>query len=103
MQSDHFQKYNLGRWKNKKLYGKFDPPNYLLHNITAPVALHYGNNDWFAHTSDVEKLGEILPNVAGLYKAKDPRFNHFDFIWAYNVRETVYNDLVKLMNKYDVS
>lgn len=83
------------------MYGSYDPPNYSLHNITAPVALHYGSNDWFAHSDDVEKLSRILPNLVGLFKAKDPHFNHFDFIWAHNVRELVYNDLVELMKKHE--
>lgn len=101
MQSDHFQKYDLGRLRNKLKYGSFSPPNYALENVTSPVALHYGANDWLSNSKDVEKLAKILPNLVGLYEAKDPRFTHFDFLWAHNIRDLLYDDMVNLMKTYE--
>ena len=31
---------------NKFIYGQFNPPDYDLRKVTAPVALYYSENDW---------------------------------------------------------
>jgi hypothetical protein len=31
--------------KNIEYYGQFEPPNYNLKNITAPMSLYYGTGD----------------------------------------------------------
>lgn len=103
MQSDRFQKYNFGKLKNKMLYGTFNPPRYPLEKVTAPIALHYGADDLLANSTDVERLSLLLPNVIGLYKAEDPNFNHFDFLWANNIRQLWYDDMVKLMEKFETN
>jgi hypothetical protein len=33
---------------NMFIYGQFTPPDYDLRKVTAPVALHYSENDWLA-------------------------------------------------------
>lgn len=47
--SGHFRKYDYGIIGNLLKYGKIAPPDYELDNITAPVALFYSLNDWFAN------------------------------------------------------
>lgn len=101
MQSDYFQKYDYGKLANRKKYGSFNPPKYPLHKITAPVALHYGSNDFFAHVDDVQKLANELPNLIGKFNVEDQQFNHVDFVLAYNVGQTVYKDMLKIMKKYE--
>jgi hypothetical protein len=34
--------------ENMFIYGQFTPPDYDLRKVTAPVALHYSENDWLA-------------------------------------------------------
>lgn len=97
MGSTRFQKYDHGMFTNLRMYGSIRPPVYHLERITASVALHYGRNDLFSDVKDVLRLSKQLPNLFGLYPAPHPRFNHFDFLWARNVRELLYNRLVVVM------
>lgn len=101
MESDHFQRYDYGRTINLKKYGSTDPPNYPLHRIVAPVALHYGSNDFFAPVDGVQKLANELSNLIGMYNINDTEFNHINFIDAYNVRDLVYENILQIMKKYE--
>lgn len=89
---------NIGLKKtNKKVYGTRKPPVYNLKHIRAPVALHYGANDWLAEPVDVEELHQKLPNVIGKFLVPDPKFNHLDFIFAVDVQTLLYNRLFNVM------
>jgi lysosomal acid lipase/cholesteryl ester hydrolase len=44
-QSKKFQKFDHGKRKNKKIYGKSEPPTYVLSNINVPARLLYGTQD----------------------------------------------------------
>lgn len=104
MRVDSFRQYDFGLLENRRRYGQFRPPHYNLANITAPVALHYGLNDWLSAVVDVQVLAGRLPNVVEFREAPHPRFNHFDFVWARNIRDLVYNRVLHLMiNKDSVS
>jgi hypothetical protein len=35
-------------YENMLIYGQLTPPDYDLGKVTAPVALHYSQNDWLA-------------------------------------------------------
>lgn len=97
MKSTEFRRFDYGWHRNLRSYGKFKPPNYQLGRINASVALHYGTNDLFVDVHDVLRLGSQLPNLFGLFPVSHPRFNHFDFLWAKNVRELLYNRVVTVM------
>lgn len=45
--SGNFGQFDYGIVKNKRIYGQITPPNYNISLITAPVALFYGENDWY--------------------------------------------------------
>lgn len=45
-----FRKYDYGLIRNLQKYGWGTPPAYDLKKVTAPVALHYSDNDWMAHS-----------------------------------------------------
>lgn len=47
--SGHFRKYDYGIIRNLLKYGSATPPDYVIENITAPIALFYSLNDWFAN------------------------------------------------------
>lgn len=40
--------FDYGLTKNVFKYGSMFPPKYDLASITAPVYLHYSDNDWMA-------------------------------------------------------
>lgn len=98
MRVNHFRQYDYGYFGNHNRYGTFRPPNYNLEQITAPVALHYGSNDWLAAVVDVQRLASRLPNLVEYREVPHPRFNHLDFVWARNVSELLYNRVLDLMN-----
>lgn len=43
-----FRMFDYGMFGNLAKYGVMIPPSYDLKKVTAPVALHYGDNDWLA-------------------------------------------------------
>ncbi|KAK1117491.1 hypothetical protein K0M31_016524 [Melipona bicolor] len=45
VQSSKFRKFDYGFVGNIEKYGKIQPPDYNLGNVTLPVYLHYGAND----------------------------------------------------------
>jgi len=52
---------------------------------------------WF---QDVEQLAKALPNVVGVYLIPNPKFNHFDFLWARDAKKLLYDPMMALMAKY---
>jgi len=54
---------------------------------------------WFSQ--DVEALAEKLSNVAEKKVMPFPEFNHLDFLWANDVRNIVYDDLIAFMKRYE--
>jgi len=48
--SGKFRMFDHGLIGNMANYGQLTPPDYTLGLVSAPVALHYGDNDWLAHT-----------------------------------------------------
>lgn len=39
---------DYGMFVNQIKYGRLTPPDYDLKKITAPIALHYSDNDWLS-------------------------------------------------------
>lgn len=46
--SARFRQYDHGLIGNMQRYGSTSPPDYPLGRVTAPVALHFSDNDWLA-------------------------------------------------------
>lgn len=40
-----FQEFDYGPMKNREHYGKSEPPDYNVKNITVPISLYYGTGD----------------------------------------------------------
>lgn len=90
---------------------------YNMSNVVVPISLHYGDGDNIARKQvsflqslqykrtvcnfqDVELLAKKLPNVVGVFRIPYPDFNHIDFMWATDSRKLLYDELIRLMNKY---
>ncbi|XP_049938991.1 lipase 3-like [Schistocerca serialis cubense] len=97
----HFRQYNYGILKNFKRYGKATPPDYNLANVTAPVYLFYGPNDWLAGPTDIDRLHNQLGNSKEKNKIEFPKFNHLDFIYGRDAYDFVYKPVLDLMNSYE--
>ncbi|XP_014204014.1 lipase 3 [Copidosoma floridanum] len=79
---------------NMRKYGQKTPPVYDLSKVTAPVSIWYAKNDDIVNYKDVEYLKTKLPNVVSFSEVHNENFNHFDFLWARDVKELVYDYLI---------
>ncbi|GAB0092452.1 Lipase [Sergentomyia squamirostris] len=99
--SGHFRQFDHGLIGNLQIYGSFSPPDYPVERITAPIALHFSDNDWLAAVEDVHKLRVRLPNLIGAFRVPMAEFNHLDFCWAINVRNLLYNRVISLIDRFN--
>lgn len=97
IRSDHFRQYDFGILKNFLRYGRLTPPNYNLGNVRAPVSLYYSSNDLLSEPVDVDQLWNKLRNPVHKIRIADPRFNHFDYVWAIDQKTLVYDRVVSIM------
>ena len=72
------------------------PPEYHVGNLTVPVALFWGDNDFLADPRDVERLIPQIPHL--IYNKEIKNFEHLDFIWAMDANKIVYNDILLIMS-----
>ena len=97
MNSGKFRSFDHGVTKNLLKYGSLFPPTYDLKAVTAPVFLHYSDNDWMAAVKDVDELAGKLGNLAGKYRIPDAKFNHLDFTYATDAKTLLYNRVMELI------
>ncbi|XP_049280497.1 lipase 3-like [Anopheles funestus] len=76
-----FQLYDYGRVANMQRYGAKIPPEYPLHNVTAPIMLYYSAGDNFVPPEDVEELADQLPNVVHKHRIGLRKWNHIDYMF----------------------
>lgn len=98
--SGQFRQFDYGLVKNILKYFSPTPPNYPVHKIIAPVMFYYGENDWLAAVSDVQKMADQVPGLIENYKVPLPKFNHLDFLWATDVRTLLYDKLLYVLSNY---
>lgn len=96
IRSSRFRQYDFGIL-NIIHHGSLTPPNYNLGNVRAPVSLYYSLNDWLAEPVDIDTLWRALRNPVHKIRIADPRFNHFDYVWAIDQRILVYDRIVSIM------
>lgn len=95
---NEFLRYNQGNaLANLKAYGSSSPLAYDLSKITAPVYLHYDDNDPLAVVADVQRLFEELGNPMGMLRVPLDEFTHIDFMWAIDVKTLLYDKVISLM------
>jgi len=95
--SGSFEGYDWGsKKKNEQHHGTATPPVYSLKDVTGPVALHWGDNDWLAVPADIIHVIMELPNIlTGMnHEVEFPTWNHLDFLWAMDVNKYVYDNLL---------
>ncbi|XP_055845498.1 lipase 3-like [Episyrphus balteatus] len=94
-ESGYFRKYDYEKEKNNKIYGQDSPPNYNLTNVVSPVRLYYGDNDYFSSLDNIKRIEKILPNIAESYNVPVKAWNHFDFVWAIDVKKYINDKVIK--------
>ncbi|XP_035668788.1 gastric triacylglycerol lipase-like isoform X2 [Branchiostoma floridae] len=95
---DHkFQMYDYGLVENLLKYNQATPPKYYPENMTVPVALFTGEQDWLADPKDVATL---LPRLKNKVYVKDiPEWQHLDFIWGMDAPQKCYKDIIDIIKK----
>lgn len=96
IRSGRFRQFDFGAL-NLFHHGSLTPPVYNLGNVNAPVSMYYSLNDLLAEPVDVYQLWNGLRNPVNLVRIADPRFNHFDFVWAIDARPLLYNRVLSIM------
>ncbi|XP_004440076.1 PREDICTED: gastric triacylglycerol lipase-like [Ceratotherium simum simum] len=98
IESGKFQSFDWGSpVQNMVHYNQPTPPSYNLTDMTVPIAVWSGGNDWLADPQDVDLLLPKLPNL--IYHRKIPPYNHLDFIWAMDAPQEVYNEIISMMKE----
>jgi lysosomal acid lipase/cholesteryl ester hydrolase len=92
--------FDYGWTKNMLKYGSITPPDYNLGSITAPVFLHYSDNDWMAAVTDVDELASKLGNLIGKFRVSDPKFNHLDYTYGTDVKTLLYDRVISFIKRY---
>lgn len=97
IRKNFFRRFDYGSISNWRIYGSFTPPDYDLKKITAPVFLHYVDDDIFAHVSDVRRLFSELGRPVGMFRVPHATFSHLDFMWGTGAKELIYDRAINLM------
>ncbi|XP_044729301.1 gastric triacylglycerol lipase-like [Chrysoperla carnea] len=100
VRSGKFRYYDFGGKENEARYGTKTPPQYNISQITVPIALYCGQNDWLSQLKDVERFWEEVPTKLTKYVIPYDNFNHGDFIWAKDVKTLLYNQLLSDIKKF---
>ncbi|XP_077291621.1 lipase 3-like isoform X2 [Arctopsyche grandis] len=102
------QLYNSGKFRNYDygsiilnlyMYGSSIPPDYNLARVTAPVVMHFSENDWIVGLEDVDRLHAELGNPFGKFRVPTAEFSHADFIWAANATSILYERVLKVFKE----
>jgi len=103
--SDDFAGYDWGSKENNfHHHGAEGVPSYKLSDVTTPVAVYWGQNDWLAAPEDVLRTIAELPNIVDgmLHMIEFELWNHLDFLWAKDVDKYVYADVLANMERCQV-
>ncbi|XP_059055760.1 lipase 3-like, partial [Achroia grisella] len=98
--SGKFCRYDYGLLKNLIKYKSPTPPDYPLHKITSPVAIYWATKDKVTPSVSVDAIKSRLANVVKVYKVPYDEFTHADFIFARDVKELLYDNVLDLVYNY---
>lgn len=73
------------------------PPRFPTKQIKTPIAIFYGGSDSLV---DFSVLAADLPSPLAYVKAIE-RWEHLDFLWAEDIENVVYPDILKLLNHFN--
>ncbi|XP_066603004.1 gastric triacylglycerol lipase-like [Prorops nasuta] len=100
LKSGEFKKFDyLSPSINRQHYNQSSPPHYNLGNIKIPMVLFHGQNDWISNRKEIERLSKELSNVE-VHIIDYELFTHFDYVYALNAREQVYQPTINRIRNY---
>lgn len=101
----HFaQEIQFGFFGKRMLkFGGPIPQDFPLHQITAPLSIHYSVYDTFTDPKDVNRLIKKLgngPSDLHIQRISDTVFNHADFTYGIHAAKLVYSDILQFFAKH---
>ncbi|XP_054838910.1 lipase member M-like [Eublepharis macularius] len=97
IQSEALKPFDYGS-KNIEKYNQTTPPLYNIKDMKVPTIVWSGGKDLMASPKDTEFLLSVLQNV--IYYKQIPHWMHYDFVFGLDVRQQVYDDLVKIIKHF---
>jgi len=76
-------------------------PVYNLSSVTTPMAVYWGDNDWYTAKQDIEFLLSGLPNILpGMkHEVEFENWSHLDFLWGVDADQLVYKFVIQNIEK----
>ncbi|XP_054839916.1 lipase member M-like [Eublepharis macularius] len=81
--------------ENLDKYNQTTPPLYRIEDITVPIAMWSGGQDWVCQLKETEELKSRLKSV--IHYKHFPDWNHWDFIWGLDAPQRLYMEILNLM------
>ncbi|XP_050161721.1 lipase member M-like [Myiozetetes cayanensis] len=96
--SGHFRQFDYGFLKNQEKYNQSTPPFYRIEDMTVPVAVWSGGEDWVNTPKETQQLLRRLTNVIQHKQLHD--WNHFDPHWGQDAPQRLYSQILFLMGQH---
>jgi len=98
----NFQGYDwMDDAKNIEHHNSSSIPVYNLSSVMSPLAIYWGDNDWYTAKQDIEFLLSGLPNILpGMKHEVDfENWSHLDFLWGVDADQLVYKFVIQNIEK----
>lgn len=97
IESQKFHMYDYGFLGNLLRYRTLWPPEYRINDITIPMHISYGSDDWLAAPKDVKWMAGQISQLESIQEIQG--YNHLDFLWAMSAKQHVYEGIMKTIEK----
>ncbi|KAJ6657783.1 hypothetical protein lerEdw1_001970 [Lerista edwardsae] len=95
-QTGKFRYFDYGL-ENMDIYNQTTPPSYKLEDITVPIAMWSGGQDWVCQPKETAELKSQLNSI--IYDKELPDWTHWDFIWGIDAPQRMYTEILRLMEE----
>ncbi|KYB27895.1 lipase member J [Tribolium castaneum] len=100
--NEEVRMFDYGKSRNLEIYGSEMNPSYLLENVSVPLLLVYGTNDYLTQAGDIDALTQKLPEEAKVFgEMKIEGFSHTDFYFGRHRYEMVYKKVIEFLGNLE--